>query len=94
MSADSDALNVSRIRDLAALRRRIALILTLLLIIVYFGYLAMIVFARSIVAVEVFDGVSLGIWVAASVILCALAFSIGYVAWANDSYDRDVKTLR
>jgi len=78
----------------AAARWRIAVILTVAMMIVYFGFILLVAFRRELLGTLVARGLSLGILLGALVIVTAWALTWVYVRWANRHYDQSVDRLR
>lgn len=83
----------SRLRDLDRARWRMALTLTGATILLYFGFIALVAFGRSLLAVQVIPGLSLGILLGALVIVASWVLTWIYVRWANAVYDPQVRAL-
>ena len=83
----------SRLRDLDRARWRIALGLTGAMILLYFGFIALVAFGRSLLAIQLVPGLSLGILLGALVIVASWVLTWVYVRWANSVYDPAVRTL-
>jgi len=83
------------LRKLVARRWRIAVLLTAIMMAAYFGFIALVAFARSTAGALVAGGrVSVGIVLGAAVILLAPVLTIIYVRWANRHYDTGLAELR
>ena len=82
-----EANSAKRLRELTAARRRVAIILTLLMILLYFGFIGLIAFDRQLLARKLTDGLSLGILLGALVIVISWLLTWFYVRWANANYD-------
>ena len=78
----------------AAARWRITVILTVAMMIVYFGFILLVAFRRELLGTLVARGLSLGILLGALVIVTAWALTWVYVRWANRHYDQSVDRLR
>jgi uncharacterized membrane protein (DUF485 family) len=70
-----------------------ALTLTGATILLYFGFIALVAFGRSVLAVQVVPGLSLGILLGALVIVASWILTWIYVRWANTVYDPQVRAL-
>ncbi len=68
-------------------RTRFAWILTILMLVVYFGFIGLIAFDKSLLAVKVGGTASLGLFAGVFVILFAFALTGIYVARANTRFD-------
>ena len=82
-----EANSASRLRELTRARRRVAIILTILMILLYFGFIGLIAFDRQLLARKLTDGLSLGILLGALVIVISWLLTWFYVRWANTNYD-------
>ena len=83
----------SRLRDLDRARWRMALTLTGATVLLYFGFIALVAFGRSLLAFQVIPGLSLGILLGALVIVASWILTWVYVRWANTVYDPQVRAL-
>jgi uncharacterized membrane protein (DUF485 family) len=84
-------------RALAALARRrwsLALALSAAVVVVYFGFILLVAFAKPAMGRLVAPGLSLGILLGALVIVAAWLLTWVYVRWANRHYDAAVHRLR
>jgi uncharacterized membrane protein (DUF485 family) len=84
----------ARIAALAAARERIAGILTALMILLYFGFIVLVAFARPLLARPVIPGLTLGILLGALVIVASWLLTWVYVRWMADHYDAELERLR
>ena len=71
-----------------------ALTLTAGTVLVYFGFIVLVAFGRSILVVQVVPGLSLGILLGALVIVASWLLTWIYVRWANSVYDPQVRALQ
>ncbi len=85
--------NGGALRDLARARRRVAGALTAAMIVLYFGFIALIAFRPAVLARRVTDGLSLGILLGAAVIVVSWLLTWVYVRWANRHYDTALKAI-
>ena len=74
-------------QQLVAERTRFGWILTILMLVVYFGFIGLIAFDKSLLAVKVGGTASLGLFMGVFVILFAFALTGIYVARANTRFD-------
>jgi uncharacterized membrane protein (DUF485 family) len=70
-----------------------ALSLTGAMILLYFGFIALVAFGQPILATQVIPGLSLGILLGALVIVASWILTWVYVRWANTYYDPQVRAL-
>ncbi|KAF1055021.1 MAG: Inner membrane protein YjcH [Delftia tsuruhatensis] len=76
-------------QELRSRRNRLCLFLTLLMLVVYYGYIALIAFDKSFLAQPIGAGVtSLGIPIAMGVIVFSVIVTGLYVRRANGEYDK------
>jgi uncharacterized membrane protein (DUF485 family) len=79
---------------LAAARERIALIFTSLMVLLYFGFIALVAFAPGILARLIVPGLSLGILLGAIVIVASWLLTWMYVRWMASHYDSEIERLK
>jgi uncharacterized membrane protein (DUF485 family) len=77
-----------------AARRRVAATLTVAMMVLYFGFILLVAYGRSVLARVIAPGLSVGILLGALVIFGAWALVLIYVAWANRHYDHAVAALK
>lgn len=75
---------------IAAQRWRIALTLTTIMLVIYFGFILLVAFDKALLSILLSQGLSLGILLGALVIVTAWVLAIIYVSWANRYYDKAV----
>jgi uncharacterized membrane protein (DUF485 family) len=85
---------VNELRRLDAARRRIAGTLTVVMMVLYFGFILLIAYAKPLLTTVLVPGLSLGILLGALLILAAWLLIWIYVRWANRHYDTAVAALR
>lgn len=90
-TASSAALDATR--AVAAQRWRVAALLTVAMVGVYFGFIALVAFRPTLLATRVGDGLTVGIVLGACVILAAWLLTWVYVSWANRVYDPALAAL-
>jgi len=83
-----------RLRALAGARRRVALLLTGLMVVIYFGFIGLIAWNKPLLGTLLMPGLSLGIVLGALVIVSCWVLTWIYVRWANDRYDPELERLR
>ncbi|HEU5039650.1 MAG TPA: DUF485 domain-containing protein, partial [Gemmatimonadales bacterium] len=81
------------LRDLDAARWRVALGLTGAMVVLYFGFILLVAYGRTILARQPVRGLSLGILLGAAVIVASWLLTWVYVRWANQHYDPRVAAL-
>jgi len=90
VTLDRDA----ELRALAARRWKVALLLTAVMVVLYFGFIALIAFQKPLLGRLIVPGLSLGILLGALVIVCSWLLTWFYVRWANTRYDAALHRLR
>ena len=83
-----------RLRQLHTARWRIALALTMGVIVVYFGFILLIAYRRDLLAARLAPGLSVGILLGALVIVVSWLLTWFYVRWANANYDTELERIR
>jgi uncharacterized membrane protein (DUF485 family) len=81
------------LRTLDAARWRVALGLTAVMVVIYFGFILLVAYGRPILARQVTPGLTLGILLGALVIVVSWLLTWVYVRWANRHYDPRVEAL-
>jgi uncharacterized membrane protein (DUF485 family) len=82
------------VRALARARWKVAILLTGIMIAMYFGFIALIAFDKPLLARLVAPGLSLGIVLGVCVIVVSWLLTWVYVRWANAHYDARLEELR
>jgi uncharacterized membrane protein (DUF485 family) len=93
MAQPLSASNDEQLRVLAATRWHIALTLTAVMIVLYFGFIALIAYDRPVLAVLVAPGLTVGILLGALLIVVSWLLTFGYVRWANTKYDVALRAM-
>ena len=84
----------STLEAVSAARWRIALSLTVGMMVAYFGFILLVAFNKPLLATRITTGLSLGILLGALVIVVAWVLTWIYIVWANRHYDASVQGLR
>jgi uncharacterized membrane protein (DUF485 family) len=84
----------AKLARLAAARARVAGVLTAAVVVVYFGFILLIAYAKPLLATQLRPGLSLGILLGALVIVVSWLLTWAYVRWANRHYDAALDDLR
>jgi uncharacterized membrane protein (DUF485 family) len=72
----------------------VALLLTLALFVVYYGFILLVAMQRELLATRVGEVTTLGIVLGVAVLVIAWVLTAAYVVWANRNYDPEVQRLR
>jgi uncharacterized membrane protein (DUF485 family) len=78
----------------SAARWRIAISLTIAMMVVYFGFILLVAFNKPLLGTLVAEGLSLGMLLGVLVILVAWLLTWFYIRWANSHYDAALAALR
>jgi uncharacterized membrane protein (DUF485 family) len=79
---------------LSASRQRIAVALTIVTMVVYFGFILLVAFNKPLLGRELSPGLSLGMLLGAIVIVASWVLVWVYSEWANRHYDANITRLR
>ena len=90
MSAPRESATPEAVRELDSARWRVALGLTAVMVVVYFGFILLVAYGRPLLAVQVVPGLTLGILLGALVIVVSWLLTWVYVRWAAIHYDRNL----
>ena len=83
-----------KFRELVEARGRFALVLTIAMLVIYFGFILLVAFAKPLLASKIGDGVtSLGIILGLGVIVSAFVLTGIYVQRANSRFDELTRRL-
>jgi uncharacterized membrane protein (DUF485 family) len=85
---------VPALEAISAARWRVAMSLTVAMMVVYFGFVLLIAFNKPLLGSIIVPGLSLGMLLGALVIVIAWAVTWIYIRWANAHYDSSVDRLR
>ena len=86
--------DLSELRKVDAARWRVAIALTITMMVLYFGFILLIAYNKPLLATLITPGLSLGMLSGALVIVAAWALIWIYVRWANVHYDAAVDAIR
>ena len=86
--------HTEQLKALDDARWRIAIALTVAMMVLYFGFILLVAYAKPLLAHIVVPGLSLGILLGALVIVAAWVLIWIYVRWANTHYDTAIARLR
>lgn len=93
-AAPDRAVEDPEVAALAARRFRVGALLTVLMLVVYFGFILLIAFGKKTLGQILAPGLSLGILLGVVVIVATWVLTWIYVGWANRSYEPAVRRLR
>lgn len=80
----------------ALVRKRVSvsIVLTILMLAVYFGFILTIAFNKDFLATKIGDVITIGLPIGIGIILFAWILTGIYIRWANNSYDVSVRQLK
>jgi uncharacterized membrane protein (DUF485 family) len=79
---------------LGAARWRVAIALTVAMMVLYFGFILLVAYNKPLLGREIASGLSLGILLGALLIVASWVLIWIYTRWANTHYDREVARLQ
>lgn len=79
---------------LAAKRFKVGAALTVAMLIVYFGFILLVAFAKPALGEQITAGLSWGIILGVVVIFITWALVWTYVGWANRKYEPEIQRLK
>jgi len=85
---------ISQLEAVSAARWRVAMSLTIAMMVAYFGFIILIAFNKPLLGSILVPGLSLGMLLGAVVIVIAWVVTWIYIRWANAHYDSSVDQLR
>lgn len=83
-----------RLRALAQTRWRVAISLTAVMVLIYFGFILLIAYDKPLMGRLIAPGLSVGVLAGALVIVATWVLTLGYVRWANTRYDDALDRLK
>ena len=86
--------NDPRLVELAAARWRVAMPLTVAMMVIYFGFILLVAFNKPLLGTVLVPGMSLGMLLGILVILSSWVLIWLYVRWANTTYDAAIEGMR
>ncbi len=75
-------------------RNSVSLTLTAIMLIVYFGFILIIAFDKSLLAAKIGEHVTVGLPIGIGIIIFAWLLTGVYTWWANNRYDRVVRDMK
>ena len=94
MDAQDPGTHSELVRVLAADRWRVAIVLTVAMIALYFGFVSLIAFRPDLLARLIMPGLSVGIALGVAEIVLSWLLTLFYVRWTNKHYDARIEALR
>ncbi|HXA02017.1 MAG TPA: DUF485 domain-containing protein [Cytophagaceae bacterium] len=75
-------------------RWRVSLLLTFIMLFIYFGFILTIAFHKDWLAYKIGSHISIGLPIGVGIIISAWLLTGIYVSWANSVYDKKVEELK
>ena len=94
MKTTEEILNDEDFRSLSSQKNTISVILTILELVLYFGFIALIAFNKPFLASKISGAISIGIPIAVATIFLSWVLTGIYIRWANNKYDVLVKKVK
>jgi len=89
-----EIVNSEKFKELVKKRLRVSLTLTVVILIVYFGFILTIAFYKELLAAKIGEHLTIGLPIGIGIIVFAWLITGLYTRWANHSYDKSVRELR
>jgi uncharacterized membrane protein (DUF485 family) len=89
-----EILNDGDFKSLSSQKNTISIILTILELVLYFGFIALIAFNKPFLASKISGAISIGIPIAVATIFFSWVLTGIYIRWANTKYDVLVKKVK
>ena len=89
-----DIVHSDRFKALVRKRWSVSIVLTILLFILYYGYILLVAYDKPLLAVRVGQYTTLGIVLGVLTIVGSWVLTVAYVVWANTRYDREVDAIK
>jgi uncharacterized membrane protein (DUF485 family) len=84
----------ARFKALVSKRWNVSIILTVLLFIIYYGYILIVAYGKDFLAQKVGEFVNWGIILGVLGIVLSWLLTVIYIIWANNVYDKEVDALK
>ena len=84
----------STLKAISAARWRMAILLTTIMMVVYFGFILLVAFNKPLLGTPFVGGLSIGMLLGVLVIVAAWVLTWVYVRWANTHYDASLRGLK
>lgn len=87
-------LDSEKFKNLVKKRLLVSISLTIIMLLVYFGFMLSIAFYKEFLSIKIGEHVTLGLPIGIGVIVFAWILTGIYIRWANSKYDKAVRELR
>ena len=89
-----EILEDSDFKSLSSQKNTISVILTVLELVLYFGFIALIAFNKPFLSQKLSGAITIGIPIAVGTIILSWVLTGIYIRWANNTYDVLVKKVK
>jgi uncharacterized membrane protein (DUF485 family) len=89
-----EILESEKFKTLVKKRITVSLTLTVIMLIVYFGFILTIAFNKEILSTKIGEHLTIGLPIGIGIIIFAWVLTGIYINWANKKYDKAVRELR
>lgn len=89
-----EILNSEKFKNLVRKRLKVSITLTIIMLVVYFGFILTIAFYKELLAVKIGEYITIGLPIGIGIIIFAWILTGIYTRWANKDYDKSVRELR
>jgi uncharacterized membrane protein (DUF485 family) len=94
MLRKTDILNDVDFKSLSGQKNTVSLVLTVLELALYFGFVALFAFNKPFLSAKLSGAITVGIPIAVGAILLSWVLTGVYMLWANNKYDALVKKVK
>jgi len=89
-----EIIHSKKFHELVKKRLSVSLTLTIIMMIVYFGFILSIAFYKELLSIKIGEYFTVGIPIGIGIIVFAWLLTGIYTRWANKKYDKSVRELR
>ncbi|NUN10925.1 MAG: DUF485 domain-containing protein [Ignavibacteriaceae bacterium] len=90
----AEILESEKFKNLVRKRFLVSTTLSLLMLLVYFGFILCVAFYKELLAYKIGEHITIGLPIGIGIIIFAWILTGIYTRWANRSYDKAVRDLR
>jgi uncharacterized membrane protein (DUF485 family) len=89
-----EIISSDKFKSLVRKRLMVSISLTIIMLIVYFGFILAIAFNKESLAFKIDEHLTIGMPIGIGIIVFAWLLTGAYTRWANNAYDKSVRELR
>ncbi|MBU1096475.1 MAG: DUF485 domain-containing protein [Ignavibacteriae bacterium HGW-Ignavibacteriae-2] len=89
-----EILESEKFKNLVKKRLKVSVTLTVIMLVVYFGFILSIAFYKEFLSIKIGEHLTLGLPIGIGIIIFAWILTGIYTRWANKEYDKSVRELR